>query len=189
MPRGTNNSHTSRRSSVHQQNNNQGCIAQASRIQLTFLCVCHTTADKMVHKQVIRTTIQNIRLELVESCGRIRKVILSDPIHVHLTKALQAKPHQKEKIYFHQVLIDRKMNPTPVLEGQTQAGFCILPGKKMQPTGPHSSCSCPGCTPTVFHMLMVLFTLPLGKQLRYSGHTASPHQSSTALTKNIHMRR
>lgn len=55
---------------VCQQNNNQGCITQASRIQLTFHYVCHTTADKMVHKQ---TTIQNSRLELVDSWGYIKR--------------------------------------------------------------------------------------------------------------------
>lgn len=52
---------------VWQQNINQGCITQASRIQLTFHYVCHTTADKMVQKQAAQTTIQNSRLELVDS--------------------------------------------------------------------------------------------------------------------------
>lgn len=58
---------------VCQQNNNQGCITQASRIQLTFHYVCHTTADKMVHKQAAQTTIQNSRLELVDSWGYIKR--------------------------------------------------------------------------------------------------------------------
>ena len=49
---------------VRHQNNNQGCITQSSRIQLTFHCVCHTRADKVVHKQAAQATIQNSRLGL-----------------------------------------------------------------------------------------------------------------------------